>query len=633
MKEPNKKEANKTVPEDVATAEPKTQWQEDDELSSKGNHWQNRIYDFIESTPVIIFMMTITIWVLFGDDIRQLTVIAPQDDWFYHIVLGCFFFFFLEIILTFYSKPEYRWSFFFYLDIISTVSLLMDVAYISNIVFGEFNSASNPKSAASFAKTARASRIGTRASRIVRIVRLIRLIRVVKLYKATKQAELKDEKNRNRRKKKAEKGVKGTSSGKIGAGSGQIQVQTPSGQLAVPSANPVPGTPNASNKNNLGLANAGGNLDPKKMVSGSIQQGSDGPNNLAVASSKIDSEDPNLMNEDGLLPGDMNEKELLKESNAGKQLSDLTTKRVIILILSIMISIPIFSIDTYWADFSSYQSGLRNLMYLLNKNTNYKSNDLFLKAWKNYVDLYGQKSDASNILVKLNLIQKNSTFPDSIEDLTDKVLASSNTTVLFDGLDYANTDLRDYEKRTLLEPDNADNLEEGQFSVIATFDVSGDFILTSYLSIGRTVFVCLVLSASAVLFSKDAYDLVLDPIEKMLAKVKRITENPLEAARVEENDAILLDGFKDKLVKSKDQENYETNILEKTITKIGTLLAVGLGQAGGEIATNNIKKAGEVDPMVPGKKVVGVFGYCDIRYFSDVAEVLQEGVASCSIRF
>src|SRR3990167_2221270 len=631
MKEQNKKDPGKGIPDDRVTTEPKVEWQEDDELNMKGNPWQNKIYEFIESTPVIIFMMTITIWVLFGDDIRQLAVQAPDDDMFYHIVLACFFFFFLEIILTFYSKPEYRWSFFFYLDIISTLSLLMDVAYISNVVFGEFNSASNPKSAASFAKTARASRIGTRASRIVRIVRLIRLIRVVKLYKATKQAELKDEKNRNKRRgKKGDKSIKGNSSGKIGAGSGQIQV--PAGnELQVPSANNMGGaSPNNAGKNTLGVSASGNGLDPKKVPSGSIQQASEGPNQLGIPSSKIESEDPNLMNEDGVI-GDLNEKDLLKESNAGKQLSDLTTKRVIILILSIMISIPIFSIDTYWADFSSYQSGLRNLIYLLNKNTSFNDNTVFLKAWKNYVDLYGKNSDASNILVKLNLIQKNSTFADSIEDLTDRVLFVSNTTSLFDGLDYANTDLRDYEKRTLLEPDNADNLEEGQFSIIATFDVSGDFTLTSYLSIGRTVFVCLVLSASAVLFSKDAYDFLLDPIEKMLAKVKRITENPLEAARVEENDAILLDGFKDKIIKNKDQENYETNILEKTITKIGTLLAVGLGQAGGDIATHNIKKGGEVDPMVPGKKVVGVFGYCDIRYFSDVAEVLQEGVDSLLI--
>ena len=35
---------------------------------------------------------------------------------------------------------------------------------------------------------------------------------------------------------------------------------------------------------------------------------------------------------------------------------------------------------------------------------------------------------------------------------------------------------------------------------------------------------------------------------------------------------------------------------------------------------------GEVNPMVPGKKVMAIFGFCDIRNFTDATEVLQEGV-------
>lgn len=42
----------------------------------------------------------------------------------------------------------------------------------------------------------------------------------------------------------------------------------------------------------------------------------------------------------------------------------------------------------------------------------------------------------------------------------------------------------------------------------------------------------------AVLFSKDANDLVVTPIERMLVKVKRISKNPLEAARIEEDLAL-----------------------------------------------------------------------------------------------
>jgi hypothetical protein len=33
-------------------------------------------------------------------------------------------------------------------------------------------------------------------------------------------------------------------------------------------------------------------------------------------------------------------------------------------------------------------------------------------------------------------------------------------------------------------------------------------------------------------------------------------------------------------------------------------------------------KSGEVDPMVPGKKVEAIYGFCDIRNFTDATEVL-----------
>jgi hypothetical protein len=69
----------------------------------------------------------------------------------------------------------------------------------------------------------------------------------------------------------------------------------------------------------------------------------------------------------------------------------------------------------------------------------------------------------------------------------------------------------------------------------------------------------------------------------------------------------------------------ETATLEKLIMKIGALLAVGFGEAGSEIIAANMQ-GGEVDPMLPGKKMMAIFGFCDIRNFTDATEVLQQGV-------
>lgn len=67
---------------------------------------------------------------------------------------------------------------------------------------------------------------------------------------------------------------------------------------------------------------------------------------------------------------------------------------------------------------------------------------------------------------------------------------------------------------------------------------------------------------------------------------------------------------------------YETTILEKLIIKIGALLAIGFGEAGSNIIAENMKKNGAVDPLIKGKMITAIFGFCDIRCFTNITEVL-----------
>jgi hypothetical protein len=110
------------------------------------------------------------------------------------------------------------------------------------------------------------------------------------------------------------------------------------------------------------------------------------------------------------------------------------------------------------------------------------------------------------------------------------------------------------------------------------------------------------------MFSKDANDIALRPIERMIEKVKRIAKNPKKA-------------IEEKII-SNDANKYETIIIENAIIKIGTLLALGFGDAGSEIIASNMSKSGDVDPMLPGKKRCCIYGFCDIRNFTDATEVL-----------
>ena len=74
--------------------------------------------------------------------------------------------------------------------------------------------------------------------------------------------------------------------------------------------------------------------------------------------------------------------------------------------------------------------------------------------------------------------------------------------------------------------------------------------------------------------------------------------------------------------KGKKKAVIETVILEQTIVKIGALLALGFGEAGSKVIAENMGQGGDVDPMVPGTKIMAVFGFCDIRQFSECTEAL-----------
>lgn len=95
--------------------------------------------------------------------------------------------FFIELILSSIGTTGYFISFYFWLDFISTISLITDIEPLWNLIIGEKTLTGKQKETESdtgeLARGSRGARIGTRAGRIVRVIRLIRLVRIVKLYK------------------------------------------------------------------------------------------------------------------------------------------------------------------------------------------------------------------------------------------------------------------------------------------------------------------------------------------------------------------------------------------------------------------------------------------------------------------
>mmetsp|Transcript_28745 Transcript_28745/g.43412 ORF Transcript_28745/g.43412 Transcript_28745/m.43412 type:complete len:284 (+) Transcript_28745:698-1549(+) len=130
-------------------------------------------------------MTLITIYALYFDDLRLLFFDKSQDDVFYGITLVGIICFTCEILLASYAKKDYWNSFFFWLDIVSTLSMIPDCGWIWDFLIG--GEGGGDSNAYDLAKTSRAGRV----TRVIRVIRLIRLIRIVKLYKQTQIAQKK----------------------------------------------------------------------------------------------------------------------------------------------------------------------------------------------------------------------------------------------------------------------------------------------------------------------------------------------------------------------------------------------------------------------------------------------------------
>lgn len=80
-------------------------------------------------------MTLIALYSLFSDDIRIASTDNSADLGFDIIHIILIFIFLFEIVLNWVSNEDYRYSFFFILDVISSLSILLDVSMITQFMY------------------------------------------------------------------------------------------------------------------------------------------------------------------------------------------------------------------------------------------------------------------------------------------------------------------------------------------------------------------------------------------------------------------------------------------------------------------------------------------------------------------
>lgn len=362
----------KVTPHDEAHPKPEESHKAEDEIIAKEKgkcpkchpkviHIMNKI---LENNIYIIFMTIVTIYALFADDFRLLLAPKSADEVFWSLTCAALFFFAVELIMASFAQKDYFLGFYFWLDLIATVSLFTDIGWIYNeLVGGGDISASNASQASSLARAGRGARVGTRAGRIVR---LVRLIRIVKLYKHAHKALEKEQHDEEHEDISAEE---------------LAQIQKSAGGHDIP-----------------------------------------------------------------------------KESHVGQKLSDLTTRRVIVIVLIMMFSVPLLSLDTYREEPNSFEYGLQ----LIQAYESGQGGNGWNLAFNSYVSEF---DETRNPVVSLNANDQTYDDPDIqlSEFRTLEVLVAT-----YDNEKYVSVH------------DNRKNIQ-----------------LSAGLGIGRTLFICLVLTVAA----------------------------------------------------------------------------------------------------------------------------------------
>mmetsp|Transcript_6077 Transcript_6077/g.13837 ORF Transcript_6077/g.13837 Transcript_6077/m.13837 type:complete len:844 (-) Transcript_6077:631-3162(-) len=142
----------------------------------------------------------------------------------------------------------------------------------------------------------------------------------------------------------------------------------------------------------------------------------------------------------------------------------------------------------------------------------------------------------------------------------------------------------------------------------------GDARSEALVNILTVSWVTIVLAISSALFSRDSDRLVISPLETMARLVRNLAHDPLGTMQLDVEDEQNMDS--------------ETRLVAQAILKLSAMLQVGFGEAGASIIQQNMadSDSDHINPVIPGKRITGIFGFCDIRNFTDCTECLQQDV-------
>jgi class 3 adenylate cyclase len=284
-----------------------------------------------------------------------------------------------------------------------------------------------------------------------------------------------------------------------------------------------------------------------------------------------------------------------KQSRLGKQLSDSITRRVIIMILILLIIIPVIMYQTPNAG-PEFTAQVLNI-FNTDTGVSIASKTAAIEAFRtNMIDSVDDNRYIERLIMSPSLgSDPYIYFPGNLDEIREVAKI-------------------EYDYHTVAT-DGSGNPVTYYTDVLYSFNYY--LRQVALYDILITIFVAIMMIGGAIIFSNDAEQLVIKPIERMVTLVEAVAQNPLGNFSFEFTEGENTTG------------QYETKLLEATVEKITGLLRVGFGEAGAGIISANLSASSGsagINPLLPGIRIYAIFGFCDIHHFEEINLKLSNDV-------
>ena len=214
----------------------------------------------------------------------------------------------------------------------------------------------------------------------------------------------------------------------------------------------------------------------------------------------------------------------------------------------------------------------------------------------------------------------------SNENALSIINITKNNILIYENLNLTKNNYRYCDLR-IISSDNHNDI------INIIFSLKRSNIIKHALYLILTIILCISFLLASILYETDLTHILLTPLEVMIEVAYKIAKDPINAKNIEELQHGLFDinNNKENKIFNKDINDnnerfnsYEIKAIMNAIIKISALLAMSVGDAGGEVIHKNLSSKHELHLHSRGKKKLAIFGFCNIRNFEEINLALEE---------